>query len=36
VSPSYAPAEDQAGVGPTPAEVLNPPVQSDVVTITVE
>jgi Ca-activated chloride channel family protein len=26
VSPRYAPAADQRGVGPTPAEVLNPPV----------
>jgi Ca-activated chloride channel family protein len=26
VSPRYAPAADQAGVGPTPAETLNPPV----------
>lgn len=30
VSPRYAPAEDRAGVGPTPAEVLNPPVADDV------
>jgi hypothetical protein len=30
VSPRYAPAEDQSGVGPTPAEALNPPVQFDV------
>ncbi len=27
VSPRYAPAEDQKGVGRTPAEVVNPPVQ---------
>ena len=26
VSPRYAPAADQTGVGPTPAETLNPPV----------
>ena len=26
VSPRYAPAADKQGVGPTPAEVLNPPV----------
>ena len=30
VSPRYAPAEDQAGVGQTPAEALNPPVALDV------
>jgi Ca-activated chloride channel family protein len=30
VSPRYAPAEDQAGVGPTPADTLNPPVQLEV------
>jgi uncharacterized protein YegL len=30
VSPRYAPAADQLGVGPTPAEVLNPPVALDV------
>jgi Ca-activated chloride channel homolog len=30
VSPRYAPTEDQAGVGPTPADVLNPPVALDV------
>jgi len=30
VSPRYAPAADQKGVGPTPAEVLNPPVALDV------
>jgi len=30
VSPRYAPAEDQAGVGPTPADEVNPPVELDV------
>ena len=30
VSPRYAPAEDQQGVGPTPAETLNPPAAFDV------
>ncbi len=30
VSPRYAPAEDAAGVGPTPAETLNPPVALEV------
>jgi Ca-activated chloride channel homolog len=30
VSPRYAPAEDRAGVGPTPADILNPPVALDV------
>jgi Ca-activated chloride channel family protein len=30
VSPRYAPASDQTGVGPTPAESLNPPVALDV------
>jgi Ca-activated chloride channel family protein len=30
VSPRYAPAEDRTGVGPTPAETLNPPVALDV------
>jgi hypothetical protein len=30
VSPRYAPASDRTGVGPTPAEALNPPVAMDV------
>jgi Ca-activated chloride channel family protein len=30
VSPRYAPAGDQQGVGPTPADTLNPPVAFDV------
>jgi Ca-activated chloride channel family protein len=30
VSPRYAPAQDQTGVGPTPAEALNPPVAFEV------
>jgi Ca-activated chloride channel homolog len=30
VSPRYAPEPDRAGVGPTPADVLNPPVERDV------
>ena len=30
VSPRYAPASDRVGVGPTPADVLNPPVAMDV------
>ncbi len=30
VSPRYAPAQDQTGVGPTPADILNPPVALDV------
>ena len=30
VSPRYAPAQDRTGVGPTPAEALNPPVALDV------
>jgi Ca-activated chloride channel family protein len=30
VSPRYAPADDRQGVGPTPAEVLNPPVAFEV------
>ena len=30
VSPRYAPAEDRQGVGPTPAETLNPPVALEV------
>ncbi len=30
VSPRYAPAQDRAGVGPTPAEILNPPVALEV------
>ena len=30
VAPRYAPAEDRAGVGPTPAEALNPPVAGEV------
>ncbi len=30
VSPRYAPASDRTGVGPTPAEALNPPVALDV------
>jgi len=30
VSPRYAPASDSTGVGPTPAEVLNPPVAFEV------
>jgi hypothetical protein len=30
VSPRYAPAQDSTGVGPTPAEILNPPVALDV------
>jgi Ca-activated chloride channel family protein len=30
VSPRYAPAGDRTGVGPTPAEVLNPPVAWEV------
>jgi Ca-activated chloride channel homolog len=30
VSPRYAPASDRTGVGPTPADVLNPPVALDV------
>ncbi len=30
VSPRYAPAQDQTGVGPTPADALNPPVALDV------
>jgi Ca-activated chloride channel homolog len=30
VSPRYAPADDQVGVGPTPAEEVNPPVNLDV------
>ena len=30
VSPRYAPVSDRTGVGPTPAEALNPPVATDV------
>jgi Ca-activated chloride channel family protein len=30
VSPRYAPAEDRRGVGPTPSELLNPPVAWEV------
>ena len=30
VSPRYAPAQDQTGVGPTPADILNPPVALEV------
>jgi hypothetical protein len=30
VSPRYAPAQDLAGVGPTPADILNPPVALEV------
>jgi len=30
VSPRYAPAEDRAGVGPTPADEVNPPVELEV------
>jgi Ca-activated chloride channel family protein len=30
VSPRYAPGEDRQGVGPTPADTLNPPVALDV------
>jgi hypothetical protein len=30
VSPRYAPAQDRTGVGPTPADSLNPPVALDV------
>jgi uncharacterized protein YegL len=30
VSPRYAPAQDRAGVGPTPEDILNPPVALDV------
>ncbi len=30
VSPRYAPAQDSTGVGPTPADILNPPVALEV------
>ena len=30
VSPRYAPAQDRSGVGPTPADILNPPVALEV------